>query len=380
VVENRRVSEIDFEAEGLLEGLEGEAREARRELLTELADDGVSLQELKEAVAEDRLALLPAERVLEGEGELYTIDEIVELSGAPGDLFLRQRQALGLPLPPEGEAAFTDADVDGARRLKTFLDAGLPEEGILRTGRVIGMAMAQVAGASRELIGAALMRPGDTERDLGLRYAQAARELGPMLAPVLRDVLNLHLREQVRHDVIGQANLASGEFAGTSEVTTCFADLVGFTKLGEDLGVGELGAVAGRLGELAGEVAKPPVRLVKLIGDAAMLVSNDPAALGEAALSLVEAADAEAEEFPQLRVGVAHGPAIASGGDVYGPPVNLASRITAVARPGSVLADERGKEAMGEAFSYSFAGERHLKGISGRVQLYRLRPAQETSG
>jgi adenylate cyclase len=182
--------EIDFEAEGLLEGLDGEAREARRELLTELAEDGVSLEELKEAVAEERLALLPAERVLEGEGERYTIDEIVELSGAPGDLFLRQRQALGLPLPPEGEAAFTDADVEGARRLKAFLDAGLPEEGILRTGRVIGMAMAQVAAASRELIGAALMRPGDTERDLGLRYAQAARELGPMLAPVLRDVLN----------------------------------------------------------------------------------------------------------------------------------------------------------------------------------------------
>jgi adenylate cyclase len=365
--------EIDFEAEGLLEGLDGEAREARRELLTELAEDGVSLEELKEAVAEERLALLPAERVLEGEGERYTIDEIVELSGAPGDLFLRQRQALGLPLPPEGEAAFTDADVEGARRLKAFLDAGLPEEGILRTGRVIGMAMAQVAAASRELIGAALMRPGDTERDLGLRYAQAARELGPMLAPVLRDVLNLHQREQVRRDVVGQADLASGQFAGTSDVTVCFADMVDFTKLGENLTVGELGDVAGRLAELAGMVTKPPVRLVKLIGDAAMMVSSEPEALGEAALSLVEAADNEGEEFPQLRVGVAHGPAIGRGGDFYGAPVNLASRITGVARPGSVLASEEAKEAMGDAFAYSYAGERHLKGISGQLRLFRVR-------
>jgi adenylate cyclase len=376
-MENPPMPEIDFEAEGLLEGLEGEAREARRTLLQELAEDGVALEELKQAVAEDRLALLPVERVLEGEGERYTIDEVVERSGAPGDLYLRQRQALGLPLPPEGEAAFTDEDVDGARRLKAFLDAGLPEEGILRTARVIGMAMAQVAAASRELIGAALMRPGDTERDLGLRYAQAARDLGPMLTPVLRDVLNLHQREQVRRDVVGQADLASGQFAGTNEVTVCFADMVGFTKLGENLTVSELGDVAGRLAELAGAVTKPPVRLVKLIGDAAMLVSVQPEALGEAALSLVEAADAEGEDFPQLRVGVAHGAAIGRDGDFYGRPVNLASRITAVARPGSVLASEEAKEAMGDHFRYSFAGERNLKGISGRVRLSRVRREQD---
>jgi adenylate cyclase len=379
-MENPPMPEIDFEAEGLLEELEGEAREARRTLLQELADDDVPLDELKQAVAEDRLALLPVERVLGGEGERYTIDEIAERSGAPADLFLRQRQALGLPLPPEGEAAFTHEDIEGARRLKMFLDAGLPEEGILRTARVIGMAMAQVAAANRELVGATLMQPGDTERDLGLRYAQAARELGPVLAPVLRDVLNLHMREQVRRDVIAQANLATGEFPGTNEVTVCFADMVGFTKLGESLSVGDLGGVAGRLGELAGEVADSPVRLVKLIGDAAMLVSTEPEPLGEAALGLVEAADAEGEEFPQLRVGVAHGPAIARSGDFYGPPVNLASRITAVARPGSVLASAEAKDAMGDRFDYSFAGERRLKGISGRVKLFRVRRKGEKSG
>lgn len=372
--------EIDFEAEGLLEGVEGEARQARRELLQELADDGASLEELKQAVAEDRLALLPVERVLHGGGERYTLEQLLERSGVPRDLFLRQRQALGLPIPPEGEAAFTDEDIEGVKRLKAFLDAGLPEEGILQSARVIGMAMAQVAAANRELIGAALMQPGDTERDLGLRYAQAARELGPMLAPVLREVLNLHLREQVRQDVVGQANLASGEFAGTSEVTACFADLVGFTKLGEVLSVGELGGVAGRLGELAGEVAKPPVRLVKLIGDAAMLVSSEPEALGEAALSLVEVADAEGQDFPQLRVGVAHGAAIGRGGDFYGPPVNLASRITAVARPGSVLASDEAKKAMGDRFDYSLAGERRLKGISGRVKLFRVRRRRDEVG
>jgi adenylate cyclase len=194
-----------------------------------------------------------------------------------------------------------------------------------------------------------------------------------MLAPVLGDVLNLHMREQVRQDVVGRADLASGEFAGTREVSVCFADMVGFTKLGEGLSVSELGAVAGRLGELAGQVADPPVRLVKLIGDAAMLVSTRPEPLGEAALRLVEAADAEGEDFPQLRVGVAHGPAIGQGGDFYGPPVNLASRITGIARPGSVLASGEAREALGERFHYSFAGDRRLKGIQGRVKLFRVR-------
>jgi adenylate cyclase len=87
---------------------------------------------------------------------------------------------------------------------------------------------------------------------------------------------------------------------------------------------------------------------------------------------LIEAADAEGEEFPPLRVGLAFGPAVGRGGDFYGPPVNLASRITGVARPGSVLASGEAREALGEDFRYSYAGERKLKGI-GEVKLYRVR-------
>jgi len=64
---------------------------------------------------------------------------------------------------------------------------------------------------------------------------------------------------------------------------------------------------------------------------------------------------------------------ISQGGDFYGRPVNLASRITGVARPGTVLAAEAAIEAAGDAFSYSFAGERRLKGIKGGVKLYRVR-------
>ncbi len=96
---------INFEAEGLLEGVEGDARDARLRLLTELAADGVALEELRSAVAEERLALLPIERVLDGAGERLTGSELAERSGIELDYWVRQRQALGLPGPRGRPAA-----------------------------------------------------------------------------------------------------------------------------------------------------------------------------------------------------------------------------------------------------------------------------------
>jgi adenylate cyclase len=74
-----------------------------------------------------------------------------------------------------------------------------------------------------------------------------------------------------------------------------------------------------------------------------------------------------------LRAGVARGPALARGGDWYGRPVNLASRITGIAYPGSVLVSEEVKESSSNGHRWSFAGERRLKGIDGRVKLWRVR-------
>jgi adenylate cyclase len=117
------------------------------------------------------------------------------------------------------------------------------------------------------------------------------------------------------------------------------------------------------------------VRLVKTIGDAVMLVSLEPAPLVEAALDLVAAADAS--ELPHLRAGVAVGEAVAYGGDWYGRPINLASRLTSIARPGSVLATEAVRDALPEeAFRFSFAGERRIKGIRGDQKLLRIRRAE----
>jgi len=364
---------IDFEAEGLLDGTRGAAREARRELLERLAGEGVPLAELREAVEGGRLALLPVERAIEGGGSRYTPREVAEMVGLDLEVLQRTSAALGVPYPDPDERAVTEVDLEAAKRVKAFYDAGLPEEGMLQVARTVGMATARIAEANRELVVRTLMQPGDTERDLALRFAAAAEHMLPVFEPTLTYAFRAHMLEQIRRDVIGAADLAAGEMGAGPGVAVCFADLVGFTKLGEQVETEELGLIAGRLDELATAVAEPPVRLVKLIGDAAMLVSTDAAAMVEAALRMVEAADEEGDEFPRLRAGVAHGSVHAQAGDYYGRPVNLASRLTAIAKPGSVLIDEAAKDAAGDRFEYSFAGEKRLKGFDHRVRLHRAR-------
>ena len=364
---------VDFKAEGLLDGVEGEARADRLTLLEQLHDEGVPLQELREAVAAGRLTLLPVERGIAGVGPRYTREEVAELSGADLGLLQRASAALGIPYPEPGERMLTEADLGAAERVKSFLDAGLPEDGIIQVARTIGMGAARIAEANRELMVRTLMQPGDTERDLALRFAAAAQHMLPLFEPTLLYAQRAHLLEQIRRDVIGAADLASGELGATTEVSICFADLVGFTKLGDEIEPEELGLVAGRLEEMATAVAESPVRLVKTIGDAAMLVSAEAQAMTDAALRLVEASEEEGEEFPSLRAGIARGPALIQTGDYYGRSVNLASRITGIAKPGSVLVDREAKQAAPDAFDYSFAGERRLKGFESRTKLYRVR-------
>jgi adenylate cyclase len=366
--------DIDFAAEGLLDDLEGEAREARLGLLRQLSSEGVTAAELREAVAAGHLTLLPVERAIAGDGRRYSAREVAEISGIDLDLLQRFRSALGVPYGDADEKAGTEADLQAALRVKAIIDAGFPPEDLVRNARTIGMATARVAEANRELVVRNLTRPGDTERDVAERLVQTAQALLPLGTETLVYAFQANLLEQVKRDVIGLADLASGEIGGTVERSICFADLVEFTSLGEEIAPEELGEVAGRFEELAIDIAVAPVRLVKTIGDAAMLVSTEAEPLVEAALDLVAAAAAEGDQFPVLRAGIATGPTLPQSGDYYGRSVNLASRVTGIARPGSVLVDTATREAAGEAgFTYSFAGERRLKGIDARTKLFRAR-------
>jgi adenylate cyclase len=362
------MSRVDFAAAGLLDGLEGQARAAREELLAALTKDGFSVEELRRAVAEDRLALLPLERILGGS---YTAADVERKTGLDASVLLRMRRLLGLPEPGPDDHVFSKHDIETAKALIVALDAGIPLQAIEEVNRIVGEAMARVAATTAAAFAQAYLNPGDSERDLALRFASFAERLAPNLDPALVAAYHAHLRDTVRRAMIGAAERERGSLPEEQELVVCFADMVGFTRLGAELEAQELGSVAGRLAALATDMAEEPVRLVKTIGDAAMFVSSDPAAMVGVALSLIEAV--ESEELPAVRAGVAIGPTLLRAGDYYGHGVNLASRVTGAARPGSVLCTEEVREGAGERFSWSFAGRHRLKGVGNALPLYRAR-------
>lgn len=372
---NARSMSVDWESEGLLEDLEGKAREGRRELLEELHESGYSVHQLREAVQEGRLVLLPIEQALAGEGPMLTREEVAERSGVEIELLRKNWRALGMTEPDEDESAFTERDVDAAKIVKTLTDIGIPEDELLQVSRVIGMTMSQLAAANRGLGLRVFAEEGESELEVGKRFAAIAEGVGPLLGSILEYTLQLHMREQIRHDAFASAEISTEVDRGL-EVAICFADLVGFTKLGERLDPAAIGDLTQVLSEMAGDVAGGPVRLVKLIGDAVMLTSNDPRSLLDAALDLVQKSEEGGEDFPLLRAGVAYGRVVARGGDYYGRPVNLASRITNMARPGSVVCDAAMHDALEDSYRWSFAGARSLKGIDGEQKLFRARPSE----
>src|ERR1700676_4199444 len=151
---------MDFAAAGLLEGLEGDEREARIALLERLAADGVSADELAAAVAEDRLALLPLERVL---GGVYTAAELEQQSGVPAELLIRFRALLGLPEAGRDDRVFSEDDIAAGRSTELFLQSGLDGEAIVEITRVLGEGTARLAGATSAAFVDAFLRPGDSE-------------------------------------------------------------------------------------------------------------------------------------------------------------------------------------------------------------------------
>jgi adenylate cyclase len=288
---------------------------------------------------------------------------------------IRFRRLLGLPDAGPDDRVFSDDDIAAGQSTELFLASGLDMEAIAEITRVLGEAMGRVAGTTGAAFADAFLQPGDSEADVALRFESLAEQLTPALGPVLVAAYSAHLREQVGRVIIGRAEREAGQLAGAETLSICFADLVGFTRLGGEVEAQELGGVARALARLAAELTEPPVRLVKTIGDAAMFFSPEPGPLVGVALSLVEAA--QDADLPALRAGIASGPALFRSGDLYGHSVNLASRVTGVARPGSVLCTQEIHDATEDSFDWSFAGRFRLKGVAEPSPLHRARRPSE---
>ena len=366
---------MDFAQEGFFDGLTGAALVERHELLEWLVAEGFSDEQLRRAHRRGLLVFLAAEREVGGEPK-YTALEVAELH--------RRRPRAADQAAPRPRPAAARARRDRAHRRRPrqrpharprFVELGLTEEQMVATTRVLGRSLATAAEAMRAVVLETVLEPGTTELELAQRYAASVHATLPLVGPMILQMLSQHLRNMVQSEMVGQTERATGQVPGARDQAVAFADLVGFTRLGEEIAPEDLGSVAERLFSVAREVVEPPVRLVKTIGDAVLLTAAEPDALVHTALELVAASDAEASDgiFPQIRVGVAYGPTVARGGDIFGRAVNLASRVTTIARAGSVLATREVRDASADEFRWSSAHARRIKGLPEPVPLYRAR-------
>ena len=366
---------VDLEASGLLDGLDGQARAERAELISWLLDQGVAVDQIRGNSAP---MLLASRRIIGDDGEYVSARQSAEKFGVDVELFVRIQRAMGLPRVDDPDAAvFLRADAEAAKFTRDFLDAGIDPDELVQITRLLGDGLARAAEAMRYATLAAVIRPGATELEIAQASAALVTNLAPLLGPMIQDMLQLQLRHAIETEAVNAVERAEGQhLPGARQVTIGFADLVGFTRLGEKVPPEDLERLAQRLADLTREVATAPVRFVKTIGDEVMMVSPEPAPLLEAVLQLVEVTNGD-DDFPSLRAGVASGMAVSREGDWCGSPVNLAARVTGAARPGSVLVAEPAREAIGDddRFSWSFAGARHLKGIKSDVKLFRARRA-----
>jgi adenylate cyclase len=369
----------DVDIDGLLDGLQGQARTERAELLDWLLGQGFSVEQIRGAVSP---MLMPAGRIVGDDGRYVSARKICDETGIDLELLQSIQRALGMPRADDPDAAILlRADSEAAARAKVFIDMGLSREQVIAVTRVLGHGLEQTAEAMRQVVLEAVIQPGATELQLAQAYEGLVQQVSPLLGPLCEDVLRVQLRHTLETEAVSVAERAAGTVPGARNITVAFADLVGFTRLGEAVPPEELENLASRLSDLTYDVVSPPVRFIKTIGDAVMLVSTDPVALLRTALELLAAAEKyeKYDDFPQLRIGLASGCAVSRAGDWFGSPVNVASRVTGVARPGTVLVSESVREAVGSAdgFSWSFAGGRHLKGVKGEVKVFRARRADE---
>jgi adenylate cyclase len=376
----RALAELAVARAGLLDGLTGSARRRRAALLAALFDDGMSLTEMRRAVDDAQLTAIALRRAVQPSHPRLTLEEVADRAGLEPDQVARWYRAFERPVTDDpAHRIYTDDDLDVARRLRDYQRLGLTERDVLPVARAVGRGVTSMADAIAAILGARLFASETPDLGEVLDYAVEIRRIARRDALHLSHLLAQSLAERIGSQVVAAGERAPGTLPGVRTVAVGFADITGFTDLGEHVSALELGELADLLAATAQDVIVSPVRLSKTIGDAVILVSPDPAALVHAGLELSRRWHRPDPARPPLRTGLAWGAALPHAGDWFGAPVNLASRITAVAPPGSVVADAELKQACGDASGIRWgpARTRRLKGVPERRALYSAQPAAD---
>src|ERR1700758_3989918 len=216
-------ADFDFEGLGLLDGLEGEARKERAELIKWLLDEGFSIDHICGSAAAP--LMLPASKVLGDDGHYVSAREVCEATGIELQLLQRLQRAIGLPIDDPDAAVLLRADGEAAARAKFFLDLGFDPDDTVAMMRVVIEKLGHVAEIMREAALKTLLRPGASEVELAQASEQLALRSAPMLGPVMEDLIRLELRRSFETDAVTAAERAAGTLPGARIVTVCFADL-----------------------------------------------------------------------------------------------------------------------------------------------------------
>jgi adenylate cyclase len=320
----------------------------------------------------------PFARALIGDPE-FTSVEVADAAGVDLEQARRLWRALGFPPVPIHDRVFTRSDVAMLGAVRSLLEQGMAEPGTLvQLTRVTGQSLARVAEAQVAAT-AGRLELGRGDPATG-RAVEPFIELTKSLVPSVESFLNYAWR---RHLVAALFRLAASDgMQPTTDrrVAVGFADLVGFTAMSQQLSDDELAAIVDRFEALAyAHIPERGGRVVKTIGDEVMFTVEDSLVAAEIALALVEAYAGD-DTLPDVRVGVAAGPVVSWEGDLFGPTVNLASRLVNMARPGTVLvSDDLGTELQPcSSLTLLHLRAVPLKGI-GRVRLWVLRRASDPS-
>ncbi len=280
------------------------------------------------------------ERAILGETPGLNAAEVAELAGVPADHTQRLWRALGFPAHA-GEAAFTRADAEALRTVHEVVDTGaLDLDTVVSLTRGVGQTMARLADWEVAIL---VHRIEELEAGADARGSRGAAAL------MLVDQVNgpferLLVYAWRRHLAAAAARVESlgneDEDLHTVDVTVGFADIVSFTALSNQLdedGIGDLVEVFEA--RCADVIAAHGGRVIKSIGDSVLFVHDDPLSAVATAEGIIATIGRD-KRLPDVRLGLATGSVVTRLGDVFGRPVNLAARLTAVARKNRVIVDE----------------------------------------
>jgi adenylate cyclase len=366
------VDAADFERLGVYDPAAPDAVDQLR-LLAFLAQHGASEDELVAAAATGRLGGLATELAIRGGAATIGFDVLAQRASISREEATRLWMALGFADPDAVPPRLTNAEVEALQSLVGVAQELFGEQTTLGIARVVGNTASRLAEAIVDSLRVEYEAPrlaaGDDYSDVIAYFAGLVnRELDLFLA-AFRAVLRRHIQ------VVASGRWSFDPDARTArrELVVGFVDVVGYTALSRTMLPRELSQLLDRFETIVADaVSRRSGRLVKLIGDGAMIASNDAAEACRLGLELADAFARE-PELPEVRVGLAGGEVIAMFGDYFGEVVNLAARLVAVADASGVVVSEDVREAAAGAFSFDELAIGELKGFASAPRAFRVR-------